>query len=68
MKQLNFSTLIFINIVIVLLFTTQYGLGVSNLNPNNSPMDFPTPFDSKQLRDDLNIPWYSSVYFFTMDS
>lgn len=68
LKQLNFASLIFINIVIVLCFTTQYGLGVSNLSPKNSPMVFPVPFDSDQIRELYSIPWYKGVYFFTMDS
>ena len=67
-KTLNFHSLIFINIVIVLWFSTQYGLGVSNLSPKNSPMIFPVPYDDEITRNNLNLPWYNSVYFFKIDS
>lgn len=67
-KPLSFASLIYINLVMMVILILQYGMALSNLSYRNSPMGFPDPYNDTLRVDRIGIPWYINVPFFNENS
>ena len=64
-KNFSYTSLIYINMILVVVYIIQYGMALSNLSSKNSPMTFPDPFTEYEYLKDLTIPWYKHIDFFS---
>lgn len=66
-KRFNYKALKEYNCFLVLLTILQYFVFLSNLSPENSPMEFPVPYNPNKenfIPFPVPIPWYTKIDYF----